>query len=269
MAWQDEVANKRQLQRQEQQSSALHAENVGAVRGSSQDIIAALLDTQEKNKGLASKQDIDDVLGQLRDMHLTSLLEANKPRMMSITDSAAYVGDSIEKLGERLTAKLDDDTADKATKASLQELHGLLVDLMKQLRSLDTAQQLTKLQQTVDNLEVNPMVNVPAPKVTVQSPKLDIAPLQATLEKYLAPGDEAPSPIDLDEYRAQDIDNSNSDRQYIGFLHPNGGWYIIENDIPNNQLRYVFGTDGYAKAFAKAATYDYSLLNEAIDAISS
>jgi hypothetical protein len=41
----------------------------------------------------------------------------------------------------------------------------------------------------------------------------------------------------------------------------------VENRVKENTLRYIFGTGGYAKAFAKAARFEYKLLDEAVNAL--
>jgi hypothetical protein len=113
---------------------------------------------------------------------------------------------------------------------------------------------------------MKPVVNVPTPKVTVQAPKTDLTPLIDILKQQNTE-DESEEKLDLDDYRAQDIDNTNPDMQYVGFVNPAGNWYIIENDVKGNRMRYVFGTLNYSEAFAQASMYTYSLLNEAINAL--
>jgi len=68
---------------------------------------------------------------------------------------------------------------------------------------------------------------------------------------------------ELSDYVASDINNADQNTQYIGFVHPEGYWYIVENIISDNKLRFVFGESGYSEAFAKAGTFKYKLVNEA------
>lgn len=106
-----------------------------------------------------------------------------------------------------------------------------------------------------------PIVNVPAQVAPVVNvPKADFSPITQAIE-----GLKEEKGIDLDCYRAHDL--KDGDTQYIGFLNPEGDWYIIENDVKNNSLRYVFGHGGYTQAFSKAASYKYELLSEAINAL--
>lgn len=280
MAWQD-IAEQRKQQQADKQQADLHTENIGAVKTSGEDIIAALLrsntgtkDVKVTNEDLASKSDIDKLLEQLKQIQLSNLLEATKPkqaepqRAMNITDSAAYVGDAIEKLSKEVMGKLSDETTDISLKQSLTDVQTELVRLSKQITSNDTNKAITGLKKAIDSMELNPTINIPAPKVTVQPSPVDLKPLQATLASYFDKDGDGDNDIDLECYRAQDLTNS-GDLQYVGFLNADGGWYIIENDTKKNQLRYVFGDSGYEEAFTRAGSYNYMLLNEAIDAISA
>jgi hypothetical protein len=96
------------------------------------------------------------------------------------------------------------------------------------------------------------------PNVTVSSAPVDFQPL---LDAMQSDDDDA---IDFDDYKASDINNDDDNMQYVGFLSPDGCWYIIENDIKGNSMRYVFGEGDYAKAWKKASSYKYKLLNEAV-----
>lgn len=279
MSFADDIAEKRKQQRADTQSSALHAESVDAVNGSGADIISALFSAMDgpkqvsvtNNQDLAKKDDIDKILGQLKEIHLTNLLEANKPKEKieplsphaMLTDSALYVGDSIKELSDKVLTKLDDKTTDTDMQNSLLELKDLLTSMQKDSKVSNPA--FSKLQNSIDNLEVNPVVNVAAPKVTVQPTPVDFKPLQDSLKEYM---DSDSDTLDLSCYRAQDLLNS-GDTQYVGFVNPQGNWYIIENLTKQNSLRYVFGNTDYTKAWEDAPSHVYSLLNEAINALST
>jgi DNA repair ATPase RecN len=99
--------------------------------------------------------------------------------------------------------------------------------------------------------------------VPAQKQPIDFKPLQDTIKQYFDTNDT--DTLDLDDYKAQDLSDGDN-IQYVGFLNPAGKWYIIENDLKKNTLRYVFGSGKYSDAFKKAASYDYKLLNEAVNA---
>lgn len=275
MAWQDEVAQLRDRQLADKQATDSHDESISAVKDSGSDIISALLDTQTgkkdvhiTNHDIAKKDDIDKIVQQLKELHLTTLLEANKPHQMNITDSAAYIGDSIDKLSEKILTQLNDDSSNKVLQASIAELKSTLVTLKNDIKNVVSTKHFDTIKKAIDNIEVNPVVNIAAPKITIPETKIDLSPLQATLEHYFSE-EETEEKINLDDYRAQDIDNTNPNIQYIGFLNPSGNWYIIENDVLSNRMRYLFGKDDYEGSFSNASLHIYSLLNEAVNALST
>lgn len=280
MAFADEIAEKRKQQQQVAQAGALHAENVNAVKDSGGDIISALLgvndgpkDVKVLNDNLASKDDIDSVIGQLKNIHLTNLLEANKPTtnqpVIHITDSAGMVGSTVGELGDKLMTQLTAMAGDDTNARLLSQLKDSL-DALNTARQGDTTGMVNAvkdLKKVVQALDVNPQVHVDAPKVTVQPTPIDLKPLQDMLEKYMAT-DDGSDTVDLGCFRAQDLRNDGN-IQYIGFVNPEGNWYIIENDVKGNSMRYVFGKSDYTNAWDTAGSHTYTLMNEAIHALSA
>jgi len=106
-------------------------------------------------------------------------------------------------------------------------------------------------------IELSPNITVQAPKVTV--PKLDLQPLIDVMSEK-----ETKVSIDLEDFRAQDINNEEIGIQYIGFVHPSGAWYIIKNEVEENKMRYKFGKSDYEKFFVAPDTYEYTTLDRAI-----
>lgn len=216
------------------------------------------------------QQDLGAMLAELKKMQLASLMGSQGKSTVILTDQTD-LGDKLKAMVDSFSAtvaKLDSSDMDKqeldslkALQTGLQELKQAVINAKGDNSDVVAAIKALKLDVAA------PIVNVPQAKVTVQSAPVDLKPLQATLEQYFTHEDveTEDDTIDLDCYRAQDI-IENGDMQYVGFLNPQGDWYIIENDIKGNSMRYVFGTGGYAKAFKKAAQYQYKLLNEAINA---
>jgi hypothetical protein len=279
MAWQDEVAQQRSKKLAEEQAATLHEQSIGAVKDSGSDIISALLSTQEgpkdvrvlNNGNLASKDDMDTIIRQLKELHLTNLLEANKPNQAPVLYSD--LGDKIEQLITKFETsfkQLDTSDNDAEEIKQLQALNTALKEFMAAYRADSTADTKADkaLLAAVKAINIKPVVNVPVPKITVPEAKVDLSPLQAILERYFSE-EESEGKVELDDFRAQDIDNTNPDMQYVGFVAPNGNWYIIENDVKGNRMRYIFGSSGYEEAFTKASMYTYSLLNEAIHALTA
>ena len=113
------------------------------------------------------------------------------------------------------------------------------------------------IQDAFNSIDFRPVVNVAAPKVTV--PKLDLQPLIDVMSEK-----ETQVEVELEDFRAQDINNEEIGVQYIGFVHPSGAWYIIKNEVEENKMRYKFGKSDYEKHFAAPDTYEYTTLDRAI-----
>jgi len=109
-------------------------------------------------------------------------------------------------------------------------------------------------------IELSPNITVQAPKVSI--PKLDLQPLIDVMSEK-----ETEVSIDLEDFRAQDINNEEIGIQYIGFVHPSGAWYIIKNEVEENKMRYKFGKSDYEQHFAAPDTYEYTTLDRAIHEI--
>ncbi len=260
MPYLDTVQQKRLEAQQQRASQDLHKESIGAVTGSGKEIVGA-------TSKLAKSQDIDSLIAQVKEVQLAAMLGASKPSIV-LTDQTD-LGDKMAALGSQLAEAVKSIDTTKLSGEQLTKLTDLKTGLDK-LSSTFTSgvttasKQHKELLSAIKALKLDTVVNVPEPKVTVKESKVDFKPLQDTIREYFkAPEVEK---IDLECYRAQDIKDSDN-MQYVGFVNPDGGWYIIENDVKANKLRYVFGMGNYEKAFKKAATYQYMLLNEAIDAL--
>lgn len=268
MAWQDDIAQKRQQQQQEQAAKRLHSESVDAVKTNGKEVVAS-------TNPLAKSTDIDSLIQQVKEVQLAALL-GNEQKPQTIIINQNDLIKKMDDVSDQLQTSIQSLNNSKHDAQEITELKSLYLALT-QLKTAITSSNgdlkevvtklITELTQTVHALEIKPVVNVPVPQVTVDIPEVDLKPLQDTLEGYFkAP--EIEHGIDLECYRAQDISES-GDMQYVGFVNPDGSWYIIENDMKANSIRYVFGNKGYAKAFKKASSYQYFLLNEAIDALST
>lgn len=262
----DEIAQKRAEMKQKRATEDAHKENISAVTDSGKNVVKA-------TSALAKSEDIDSIIKQLKEIQLTTLLNArsNIPEKPSVilTDQTD-LGDKISELTQKLTETikgLDISRANTEQLQAIKELQTVFVQYKSAINT-DSAKAQKELIQAVNSIKVSPVVQIPAPKVTVQPASVDLSPLQDTIKEYFKPPQDENTKTDLSCYRAQDIDNTNPNVQYIGFVNPDGDWYIIENDVAGNKMRYLFGTVDYENAFQRAATYTYLLLNEAIHAIS-
>jgi hypothetical protein len=258
----DDVAEKRTETKKIQQQEAERKQSIEAVYGSGREVVSS-------TGKLAKSQDIDSLLSQMKEMALAQFMTGQKSTVV-LTDQTD-LGERFTALGDKLASTISDlDSSDVDNKklAALTKVSAAIEAFNSTLTSDNKATQKAQaeLLKAVNGIDFSPIINVP--ELTI--PKLDLSPIEKVLQAY-GPKD-VPEPeykVDLECFKAQDIDNSVENFQYVGFVNPDGQWYIIENDVKKEKLRYVFGTKGYAKAFKKASTYQYMLLNEAIDALST
>lgn len=263
MAWQDDIAQKRResvaTQAARKEAKQLHDENITAVKNSGKGFVSAAT-------GLAKTEDIDTLIRQVKEVQLAALIGSSKPQVI-LTDQTD-LGERFTKLGDLIAQTIKGLDSTESDDRELRVLKELQVQLKSSVASIDKGNKASegaflRIQKAIENIQVAPVVNVPAPNVKVDVPKLDLSSITETLQAYIPVKEEK---IDLECYRAQDITEVDG-RQYVGFVNAEGAWYIIENDMAANSLRYVFGASGYAKAFNKASGYEYRLLNEAINAL--
>lgn len=259
----EEAAQSRLDFRAKQADVADKQANIEAVKDGAQDIV-------EATQPLAKTTDIDSLIKQVKEVQLAAMLGASKPSVV-LTDQTD-LGERITALGQKIAdtvSKLDTSKADTQQLAAIKELKTAFDSFTKTLASNNKSDTTADkaLLTAIKAINVSPIVNVPQPKVTVEAQKIDFSPFIDALNNRDNIESSPDESLDLSCYRAQDIDNTNPDMQYIGFVNPEGNWYIIENNIKGNSFRYVFGSNGYQKAFSKAASYEYSLLNEAVNAI--
>lgn len=215
---------------------------------------------------VASKQDIDGVIAQLKEVQLASLLGGQQKPSVVLADSTdlgdrmAEIGGQIGSLAKVLTSKQD--------QKDIQEVGKKLDSIAKELKTLDVAgaleSGLDKIREAIAGIELSPVVKVPAPKVTVEAPNVDLSGVERAVESLQQEPD---TTVTLAKFVAQDIDNDNSGFQYVGMQNNEGEWCFIENDLQDEKLRYAFGKDNYAKAWAKHNSIEYRLFSEATRAI--
>lgn len=180
----------------------------------------------------------------------------------AFVDSISAVSTDVREL----LASLETSGAKKLDKKVVDAISalGTLVEALKTVKienDSDTKEALANIAGILSRINVQPIVNVEAPQVTVQERKIDFDPLIEALNKPETSDDDP-----LVRYKAQDINNDDPHTQYVGFINPEGEWYIIENNDESNSLRYVFGKKGYIRAFKDASKLNYKLYSEAINA---
>ena len=220
------------------------------------------------NKEQASKQfDLDATIQQLKEVQLASLMAGNKSSVV-LADSTDF-GEKIDDLNKNLTELIKDNSkafseASRSDKQTVATMVKDLVSSLDRIKPADNSDIKDVMNKVLNELKKDKSITVKSPDVNV-SP-IDLKPITEVLEAYKPPVVESNDELDLDDYMAQDLKKVEG-KQYIGFVNPMGAWYIIENDIKGESLRYLFGTKDYSKHFKKANEYVYKLLNEAVNAI--
>lgn len=157
---------------------------------------------------------------------------------------------------------------EQAIKASQQAIEASIASQTSQIVSALKALKLTT--------NYSPEINLPEPKVAVTTQNVDFSELKDTIIQMakenkpaeveeVEPVTIVPDRFDLSRYTATDLKDG-TDKQYVGYVNPEGCWYIIENDVKANKLRYVFGETGYSKHFSSASQWKYQILDKAIHA---
>lgn len=191
-----------------------------------------------------------------------------------LTDSTD-LGSHIAKLGDKIIDVLEAVKDDKSTKQQIDRIN----DMTGKFSSLVSVVQMAQVNQTdricaaIESLrkvvDVQKPVIVPAPSVSLQERDVDLKPLLKSLTKLehlmqpKAPG------FSITSYRAQDSEDGRDGMQYIGFMNPDGDWYIMQHDPDNNRDRYYFGADDYDTAWGDKHTHNYYTLGEARRAVSA
>jgi ElaB/YqjD/DUF883 family membrane-anchored ribosome-binding protein len=163
----------------------------------------------------------------------------------------------VKNLSDALQATLSrlDTENSKELSSLVKNYQNALDDVKKsiseQSRSFETIlQSFVKATQAIQ-------VNVPQSEVVVNEREIDFTPLIEYISK---------DKLDLNDFKANDFDDK-KEVQYIGFIHPSGLWYIVENDF--KKLRYLFGKDKYASHWRSRGQYEYKRLDEAYNAITA
>lgn len=215
------------------------------------------LDTVQATRNSHAMQSQHDtelqaMLDELKKMQMAALMGQSKPSVV-LTDQT----DLGDKMDDQTNKLIDVISGLKGTNIDDMGIINTLRDGVDAIRQVHEQsgknhdKHLKAIMTAVKGINLKP-------QVTVQSEPVDFSPLKDMLGD--ADDDDL---IDFDDYKASDL-TDDGDKQYVGFLSTDGDWYIIENDIKGNSLRYVFGEGDYAKAWKKASSYKYKLLNEAV-----
>lgn len=198
----------------------------------------------------------DSVTSAMHDLLLATLV-AKDPRLAEVSDNLGKLLTSVATASKDLKQS-GLDSIPRTFEQLIKSIHDLPDKVAATDRSGELIPYLKSIEQAISSS--TPIFD---PKVEAT---VDLTPVSKVLRDHLnRPVEKA---VTLDGYKAQDLSTEGS-TQYVGFVNPDGVWYIIENDMEGNSLRYVFGKSDYKKAWDNHTGKVYKLLNEAINAIRS
>lgn len=230
---------------------------------------------QKRANSAQSTKEQNELASMVREMRqiTAAALAGSAGKSTVILTDQTDLGDKISELATKFENALQGIDGTELSKHQILEIKkvgeaikGLSGSVFQSTQSSE--KQTKEIISAIRGLDMSPNITVPTPKVTVESNKIDFTALENAISN-LKTEVVFPEPIidrfDLSRYRAQDIKET-EDKQYVGFVNPEGCWYIIENDLRANRMRYVFGESGYSKHFAQASTWKYQILDKAINA---
>lgn len=246
-----------QAKAEQEQERRKHQELVGSVKQVAQFIKTDPKEVSVKNlPSIASPQDIKEIGQKLDDWTVSNFVSQN--------NILTELLDTLKSLSDKLQSVSGDN------RQVVKDLTQSLVNALKALpqpsdkvsvtNQIDYSKKFDELKKVISSIEVTPNIQVDAPQVNI--PKLDISPITKVLETQTRQLAEVKK-IDLNDYKAQDLTGDDT-FQYVGFVAPDGSWYIIENDMEGTTLRYKFGPKNYKSSWKDHANFSYKLLNEAI-----
>ena len=187
MDYLDSVNQKKQAAEAKAQADFLHKQDLANARNSANKIVDAINTDSVKTKNvnvvndLATKTDINDVITQLKENQLATLMGNQQPSIMLA--SGVKTEDIIKPLNDKISAALDAITNSNSNEKLAKQLDGSFKDFTKAMASFMVAHQdmMTaipqEIQDAVSTIDVKPVVNVPKATVNVAPSNVDLTPL--------------------------------------------------------------------------------------------
>lgn len=284
--------------REEQAKQRKEQELLDAIKQSGDKVAGAVQQTNKSTQkvqvqnDLATRQDVDSLIKQLKEVQLATLMSGNKSSVI-LADSTD-LGEAVRSLGEKLDnlakASENEKSDTQLAKIFKSEIEKV-ANILKSDTDTDVIEAINSLNQAISSITVTPVVNVPETNVTVDAPKVDLKPLSAKLDAVVkAVGkieipqvDQTDVLMGLDKvsqtinnlkfpvanfvqdpyirYKAVDEydDGVATNVKYYGFLSPEGNWYILKNDpsASAKTYRYAFGDSDYETNWTNRASLTY------------
>lgn len=203
---------------------------------------------------------------------MQAALLGNRQKPSIILTDSTDLGEHISKLGNKIVDVLEAVKDDKNTSEQIDLLTNLTIQFRKLVETVNKAgeDQANRIADALHELAITqrnqkPIV-VPAPAVTLTEKDVDFKPVIKAIERLMKP---VVAGFDLAKYRAHDLQDAPDGQQYIGFINPDGDWYIMQHDPSSNRDRYYFGAGSYEEAWDEKHIHEYRTISEARHALSA
>lgn len=275
MDYLDSVNDKRKKLEEQRQKEFLHKQALAQSKQNTKQILDTLKSDSETTKKveivneLASKDDIEDVIEQLKEVQLAALLSNKRPEL--ILANGVNVEDILSPLNDKISAALDTLANSNSNEKLAKQLDKSFSDFSEAMSAflVQNQEALTDTQrgieESISKIDVKPVVNVPRAQVSVSAPSVNLSPLEAKLDALRVSIESIPSPVfDTSELMMATMGVQQA-IQSIVFPTPNyvlpyktheGAATQVELN-PDGSLPVTFGSDGLAPAidlFGSAVT---------------
>lgn len=185
---QDRINQFREQQAQQRKEQEL----IDSIKKSGDNVASAVKQTAQQTQkvqvtnDVATRQDVDSLIKQLKEVQLAAFLSGNKPSVV-LADSTD-LGETVSALGDKImgvVAELKKDKSAEQLGAKLQSMFNNFIESLSQMQvaSDDSLQQVAEqIYEKLDQLELNPQITVPTPEVTVRPADVDISAITRKLD---------------------------------------------------------------------------------------
>lgn len=205
MDYLDSVNDKRKKLEEQRQKEFLHKQALAQSKQNTKQILDTLKSDSETTKKveivneLASKDDIEDVIEQLKEVQLAALLSNKRPEL--ILANGVNVEDILSPLNDKISAALDTLANSNSNEKLAKQLDKSFSDFSEAMSAflVQNQEALTDTQrgieESISKIDVKPVVNVPRAQVSVSAPEVDLSPLEAKLDALRVSIESIPSPV--------------------------------------------------------------------------
>lgn len=229
--------------------------------------------TEEYNKKLVGSDRIQRAIVETarlsiehRDGHEPKVEVKNFPKSVKTPDIKEVV-QAIDKMSKEVAPKnIDFTPLQKSIAALSEQIAKLPTEYPEAPEAVETVAvnnlnelkpQLEAITATLEKLKLDPKIDVKVPKTDLSGIESAIASLKVEPVKE----------VELSDYMAVVIDDDSEYMQYVGFINPDGEWYILYYDIEKNLFLFNFGIDNFNKSWQNHMNINYSQLDKAIKGV--